>query len=377
MKIIKSFDKEMKRVNLDCRIKALQGLMNHYGVDISFYMSMILAKSVTFHYGKIDFDGFPASDVPFAFGSRAHVEEKFFESLGIEHKVESIDDSDASWEQMKRLIDNETPLLVKLDGNFVNRLSSDHKPDEQGIKLGYLSTMLLVGYLENDKKYVALTEFVENERIVPFELEKFQKARNSVCLPYLPKFICMYLDKEIDSKKLSEEVMKKTLESLKTATQIMLDPTSVKDYLVDDIIEEGFAYKNIQNGIPAMKQMHQDLKNVLAIYESFNEKILILIAQLLRSNLSLGGSSSFRLEFGEALKELGVKLNKDEFGAIGDEFITHSQIWKKFVFNLRDMARSTNPKECLQNAVEIFDTVINNEEQLFIKLSNFLIALKL
>ena len=77
------------------------------------------------------------------------------------------------------------------------------------------------------------------------------------------------------------------------------------------------------------------------------------------------------------LKEIGEKMNEDEFDAIGDEFINHSKIWKKFVFGLRDMARATNPKHSLQDAIEIFGAVIENEEALFNRLANFLESIKL
>lgn len=378
MKVIKSFDRKIERKNFDCRIKALQGLLRHYDIESSLYMTMVLSESISFRYSTVDFEGFPVSHVPFAFATRSDVEKKIFDSLGLLYVMEEIDDSPSGWEKMKSLIDKETPILVKIDGNFVNRLSSSQKPNEQGMKVGHLSTLLLVGYSEEDKKYVALTEFLENDRIIPFALDRVQKARKSICFPYSPNFICLYLKEPPNSKKINNLMTEKGILSLKKISRSMIDPTSIKDDFVDDIAEEGFTCTNIRNGIPAMKALCRDLQELLVFYDHCGEnadKILILLAQLLRSNLSLGGPSAFRFEFGECLKEMGKNLNKGELSIIGGEFTHLSFAWKKFIFQLRETAKKAHPREYLQKAIEIFTQIIENEEVLFSKLSNLLVKM--
>jgi hypothetical protein len=327
-------------------------------------MAMIMCESITFKYGRVKSSELPFDDIPFAFATDDSIEKSFFNTLNIKYRTEQIDDSRSGWVCMKQFIDNNIPLLIKIDGNYINRVFKSAEFTEPKIKIRHISTLLLVGYDENNgKESVILTDNFSNGKYVPLDLNIFQKCRNTECLPYSPEYRCMYLPHDNGIRDISEYTLDKGLKTgLKNIAQKMISGSGK-----ENLIREGFEYRNLISGIPAMKAMHNDLKAILNLRGNHNVscKPLVLLAQFLRSNLSLGSHSAFREEFGKCLDECSNRFKMDGFKKAGVCFTELSVLWKKFIVELRKTAITSDIKDSFKRAVDYFNEIINNEEEAF------------
>lgn len=352
-KIINTYKNFEKREILDCRIKTFKEMLRHYDFNINSYKTMILCENFTIKYGYLNFKKIGIENLPYALASEDKIEEKIFNTLGVKYKKERIDDSKKSFLKFKNLIDNDTPIMFKMDARFFSA-SSTTAPREIKINIHYLSVLLLVGYDEQNKKvFILLSNTDDETQPKKISLKNFGIFRGTSCLPFSPDFECLYLDKSTKIKINKEELKIKLIKSLFNISQKMLRGK------LDSLILKDFEYKDFKVGINALEAMSKDIQYVAKKCKNGNDqeiKYAKLVIIFLRNNLIFGSYSAFREEFSKCLDDCYKTFKDANFKKISDEFLKISKHWKK-IFLYMGKIINAEQKNIYYKILEISDTL--------------------
>ncbi len=361
MKLIETYHRVEKREIVDCRIKSLKEWIRHYGINLSSFEILLLCRAITFHYDTIKIPDIFNFELPYATVSHNKVEETFFNSLEIDFEKKIIQGNEEGWELIKNLINNNIPVLFKIDSRFLKE--SQNKVIHEQINLYYVSTLLLVGYsyLENEA-YIILTNNDYIETYNKISIDDFQKYRKTVCRPFSPEEICYYRKEGSIIQLDQNTIFLKTMEGLK---EIVRDMAADNKLYSMDL--GGFEGKGITKGIFAMKKLREELEMQ---YQNNSQKsknsILKLISIFLRNNLMFGSYSAFRFEFSQCLSYISKKYNLNYLDKKAKAFEEISFEWKKMFIEL---SKITHEKEDIElhyiSLINIFDGIIKRESEQF------------
>lgn len=372
MKLISKYETIQPREVLDCRIKTMKELVRNYKINLTSYDVMIISRSYAFHYDRVKIPRIDGITAFYPTVSNSDIDCTFLDNLYIPYKIEKIDCSEESWLHMKRLIDNDTPIAFKIDSRFLNETSAKADVNRK-INLYYLSTLLLVGYSEEEKKvYVVLTNTNEKEHVTEMSVEDFQKYRGSVCMPFSPEYSCLYIDDTMDLPKIDYHILKKNMiQGIMEITEHMLSQNIILNQKIGK-----FEGTESYEGISGMKNLRNDLQNMLDSYESSAGKQDSLIRFMLlfvRNNMMFGSYTGFRLEFGKCLKFCEKEYGVEGLNEIGNRFIKLSSFWKRLFVELSSAAHCREDiKEKLKQVISILDKIIYEEEPQYINMLKLL-----
>jgi len=181
--IIKDF---VHRIGYHCESSSMRDLFEYYGFPMSEPMAFGL--DATMGFGFFDTTGqtsfMPESDIPFFLGGKQGTIEPnslACRLLGITLRKQSFSNADKGWEESKEMIDQDIPLILRVDIAYMPYEGFDEEMEEAHFG-GH--AVVLGGYdEEKGVAYIGDTEF-EGFQEVPIEILK--KARSST---YGPKFM--------------------------------------------------------------------------------------------------------------------------------------------------------------------------------------------
>lgn len=358
MRIINGFENIPKREILDCRVKSLLELSRYHGLKMDSFDVMLLSRSLTFNYGHITINDSLFNDIPYATASYHNLEEVFFETLGLTYEEKKFDDTEEGMNSIKELLDSDTPMITKLDCRFLNRGGT--LPVKGKINIHYLSSMLVIGYDEQDI-YAVLTNSDEITEYQKFSIAEFQKFRNTQCIPYSPNGTCYYLKKVIDVDKINDSMNRLVLDGLKKLTERMLtsECENWKPF-------ENSKCDDLSTGIKAMKMLKRDLRSFLSSLIFHKKKQYIKLSLLfLRNNLMFGSYSAFRKEFSQGLIRLGSKVENQKISSIGEEMEKVSEQWIEFLTYLSKAGRSKHILQFTFLSYLTWCKIIRKEERVY------------
>lgn len=370
MRLIDTYKHIEKREILDCRIKSIKELIRHYGLNLNSYEVLLLCEAYTFNYNTIKIPGVLLEALPYATASHNNLETTFFQKLNINYHKEKIDGSNQGWERIKGMIDQETPILFKIDSRFL-RGTEDAAPKQMKLNLYYLSTLLLVGYdEEKGLAFIVLTNDDEKEDANEITIEQFQKYRCSICAPFSPEGLCFYLKSGNGIGEIDDDHIKKAiLSSIKKTADTMLNEGDVYDVEIGSFIGS-----EVRKGISGMRNLKEDMQMMLDHCKNNNNaKIIQLMMAFLRNNLIFGSYSAFREEFGQCLKNCAKKYDIYDLFDIGNGFEKIAYDWKTLFTILSRIAHNKGDlAEQIQMGINIWDTIIQSEHEQFEKVRNSL-----
>ncbi|MFX0031302.1 MAG: BtrH N-terminal domain-containing protein [Candidatus Hermodarchaeota archaeon] len=174
------------RIGHHCESSSMRDLFEYYGFAMS--EPMVFGLDATMGFGFFDTTGqtsfMPESDIPFFLGGKQGTIEPnslACRLLGITLRKQSFTNADKAWEESKRMLDQDIPLLLRVDIAYMPYEEFDKETDEAHFG-GHAVT--LGGYdEEKGVVYIGDTEF-EGFQEVPIDVLKI--ARSST---YGPKFM--------------------------------------------------------------------------------------------------------------------------------------------------------------------------------------------
>ncbi len=181
--IVKNF---IHRIGYHCESSSLRDLFEYYGFPMSEAMAFGLDGTMGFGFfdttGQISF--IPDSNIPFFLGGKQGIIEPnslACRLLGIILRKQSFTNMDKAWEESKKILDQDIPLILRVDIAYMPYESFDEEFDQAHFG-GHAVTL---GGYEEEKgvAYIGDTEF-EGFQEVPISILK--TARNST---YGPKFM--------------------------------------------------------------------------------------------------------------------------------------------------------------------------------------------
>ncbi|NLL70623.1 MAG: BtrH N-terminal domain-containing protein [Epulopiscium sp.] len=372
MKLISTYQHIDKREILDCRVKSIKELIRHYNVHLNSYEILLISKAITFNYDRICIPGVINHPIPYGTVSHNTIEKTFFDSLCISYKEEKIESTEEGWKKIKSMIDRDIPVMFRMDSRFLMPGANGAERDKK-INLHYLSTLLLVGYDEEENKaFIVLTNTDEKEEVSVISIDAFQKYRSTTCFPFAPDSLCYYVTKEDRKMNLDETlIQRKVLQGLKETIYTMLneDSTSMISY-------DGFVGTGMIKGIKGMEKLKDDLKQIVECYDA-QDRMSCQYTQFsmafLRNNMMFGSYSGFRYELSQCLQYCAEHFQIGELNRISNEFKSISNEWKKLFMVLSSIAHNKgNRKEQLNNVIKILERIIKKEEQQYMKINQCL-----
>ena len=171
------------RVGVHCESSAMRDLFEFYGFNMS--EAMVFGLDATLGFGFFDttesVSFIPESNIPFFLGGKQGTIDPnslACRILGIILRKQSFTSADKAWEESKKLIDQDTPLILKVDLGYL-----PYFEEEGDIHFGGHS-ITLSGY-DEEKGIV----FVGDTDLINFQevsIEKLKEARSS---EYGPSFM--------------------------------------------------------------------------------------------------------------------------------------------------------------------------------------------
>lgn len=339
--------------------------MKHYGVILNAYEVMLIARSVTFQYDVITIPDIYNGEIPFASVSTHAIEEIFFHSLGISYVKERIGSSEDEWEYMKGLIDQDRPVLFRIDSRF---LQGQHESFGK-LNLYYVSTLLLVGYDDvNENVLVVLTNTDEKQTVTELSYTEFQKYRYTNCIPYNPDYVCYYLADDSGISRLTDE---KIREAVMNGLKDIVDTMFYKGSL-NNTSYGAFSGSLQFRGLNGMHELVNDLRQLKSDYKDggdITRKIIKFNMVFLRNNLLFGSHTAFRHEFAGCLHMCKEKYGFLSFSQYAEEMERTGENWMRFFNILSGAAHSNDDITCkLEEAIVLFDSIALEEEKIFTRI---------
>ena len=171
------------RIGYHCESSSMRDLFEFYGIPMSEAMAFGLDATMGFGFfdttGNVSF--IPESDVPFFLGGKQGTIEPnslACRLLGITLRKQSFTSADKAWEESKRFIDQDTPLILRIDISYLPFYEFDDEVHFGG------HAITLAGY--DEEKGVAYIGDTEYEGFQEVSIDRLKQGRSST---YGPKFM--------------------------------------------------------------------------------------------------------------------------------------------------------------------------------------------
>lgn len=331
MNIIPGFERIKKREILDCRIKALQEIIQFTGCNMNSFELLIICEAITFRYGYINYKEHNLYDVPYVTSTNMDIHEYLFKRLGISYVCEKISSDDVGWEKLKVLLDAQIPVLVEIDGSIFIKERKVHFTD-----LHYISYILLIGYNEETREVAfVLHQSSKSDTYITLKYEDFQAARIKKSFPYEVTGKCYYLSESINIENIDIQNILKS--SIKNIASKMLEGG-----VESDICSETTDITDVYIGLPGIKKIISDYR-LKSLRLLINKKIISryqLEFLILRNNIQYGTITCYREEFSKALYLIADKYNMPEYKKVAALYEKSIIYWKRLIWQIGILAKN-------------------------------------
>lgn len=323
--LISGFEKIDKREILDCRIKALRELLRYWGYNISSYELLILCEAITFRYAYINYKSQGIENVPYIVSTNMDIHKCLFEKFNIPYTLETVDNTEAGLDRIKKLIDQGIPVLAELDGSIFMKGRKSNELD-----MHYISYILVVGYDDSSEEFsIVLASSAEAEKCLTIKYDDFQNSRVKRCFPYSSTGRCFYITEPIH---ISEEDTKKAIyDSLRNIAATMIFSTKKEGIYSEDKEIPCFMF-----GLGGINKFVSDCfsKSFNLIFSRKARMLYQLEFLLLRNNMQYGTLTCYREEFKKGLEIISEKYNDANCKKATYIINDSNKQWKKLVWNI-------------------------------------------
>lgn len=287
---------EQHGIGANCGTNATRVALRYLGYDFTEEMVFGLGSGLGFIYQY-----FTEEDSYFVSGKNESLENNVCSLLGGQCISGFWDDNNVAWDNLKKFIDNDIPVIVDTS---IKELPYFKEYMESLFNIGFgLHNVLVAGYDEKEKTVLLLDHRWTKPQVV--SMKDFEKARSTknttieprngykVLLPAQPGW--SRLDKDIE-----------------TAIQLNINR-----------IRYPYAFKM---GLKGMKMFQKDVIKFYSNIEE-NRKHIVVFGSLLEK-LGTGGGN-YRRMYGNFLKEAGKEMRNEKLIKIGTEYMRVANVWKK------------------------------------------------
>ncbi|WP_155267204.1 BtrH N-terminal domain-containing protein [Ruminococcus flavefaciens] len=350
--------KDCKSVLVDCRYNSMKALLDYYKYDLNVFEIFLLGRAFTFKYAKINLKNEGIYGLPLVTVSDDDIEYSIFDSLKIPYHTDKMDESPESWRRIKEIIDDDRPIIFKLDERI---LRNNEAALNEHIKIRFLSIPVMYGY-DEDNVHLFWSWATNSENLlIDFPLDRFNKYRNTICLPNSPEYRCCYVDEGFDGA-CDENTDDIINESIKKIVTNMLSG-ECKSSVIGTMDSS-----EVMSGIRAMKCFADDLKVYYEKLKNNEEyrKFLVLSVLLLRNTLLNGSKTAYRIEFANALNSFGRKTDNEALLSAGNEMAASAKRWQEMLAFMGKLARNkTDFENGFASLIEIYQDIYIKEKEIY------------
>jgi hypothetical protein len=325
-----------------CISNAIKQIFRFYGYSLSEEMIFGLASGLNFFY-------FEFKNIPYPLiGGRTKIgdfEENLACNLGISINIHTTSSTIKAYDEMKRLIEKNIPIIIYVDMNALSYLGMPQDvhfgghtvvvfgiDEEEGI--AYVSDR------DSEKKSITLNPKEKPSDYHKVALNDLSRARGSTYKPYPPKNKWLTFDLSgmwgIDQNVIFEAIRE-------TCTVMRCPPI-----------------KNLGlNGIRHFAQKVKEWEN----YSEENFKRAAFNAFIMIDEKGGTGGGAFRRMYGNYLRECVALTGLEELDSIGKEYITLSEWWDDVADKLLKMSTSGNVNK-LDDIADLLTLIHHKEENL-------------
>lgn len=333
-KLVEGF---VHKPGVHCESSAIRDVLAYFGLPLTEEMVFGLDCTFGFVY-QTKFSEFP----PFHIGGKITTFPNTLPRfLNIEVEKKTTLDRHKAWLEVKKLIDENVPVLLFVDIYFIDYLKVPKEPwNHFGAHM-----VVLAGYDEEEKvAYLADTSF---EGLQKVSLQSLEKARASEYESFPPENA--WFELKIKGKpKLSDETIRR---AIKTTAKEMIYP---KD-------------KNF--GVRGMEKLLEDMLEWPKVLPQQDFRKALLLAYVDLEEAGTGGGN-FRKLYSRFLKEAGEKLQDEDLEEASKGISFSANLWtdtancflkasrSKEFESFLDQARD-NIARCLEIEREVFSSFVS------------------
>lgn len=306
---------------LHCGSTSTSNILNYYGITLCEDMCFGLGSGIGFEYHPI-----PGFNPPLYVGGRtSDLEVNLLGNLQIDIKLNSGNDYENIFENIKKIIDDNKPVIVWVDTFYLPYFKTQyHFPMHRVVVIGY-----------DDEKQIVYISDNERDDIQKVNYENFKKARISTSLP-IPTENKWY---EIEIKKDIKPLNVAIKDALKLTYKIMLET------------------KSENSGIKGMKKFAEELSIWDKIFGN-NWVEAAKFTYLMFEKFGTGGGN-FRFIYSRFLEK--IKLN-----SIASEYKEIAQRWQNVSNLIKDAGKENNFEKMIIASDEM-KKIVESEENIYSK----------
>jgi hypothetical protein len=370
-KIIPGFDKATNREVRDCRISCYKDVLAYYGIPLSAHVISLLAGGIGFQFGRFVFEDLPEMDLWLAGGLVVSLEDELTNNLHLRIEKHIICGKQGGFDELKKYIDLNIPLLVEYDHRYIS--GEQKRPSPLSVlNIHYSSYTILIGY-DTGKNIVYLVQNNDNKNeISSVNLDIFTQARNQKLFPISQNNICYCLN--IDKSYvewLNINMPNLLLRSLLSTANRMLGDGSFSDDRIDaTVLESAQSIAGMRQFCGAIRIYQRELSDQEKIYniDTIN-KLFVVKFLVLRSFFVQNSNTCNREEFGKGLVMVSEQMDLPFLSQIGEGFIRVAVDWRnlmRMIFHVKDMCHKK--REFIEEVAGKMSYIAETEEQLFMRL---------
>lgn len=355
-KIISAFHAMPPREVIDCRITGLRDVLRYHGVVMDSFTMFVLGQGIDFSFQQFKYKADNHMLLWWVEGASISWEEQLLANIAVPQRNYQFGNDQEGWSQLSGLIDQDIPVMVLLDSNYVHADRVARQSDR--FYVGSVSVGPLVGYdMEGQLVYMDLKDDVSTA-LFSMAISDFMTARCSKCFPYSPDNQCYIIEVDSDCQNRLNAHMPELLKDalLKTC-----------DYMLN--------YKGTENdakGIYGMRLLAgaiEDFGGTLAqldMDEGIINRLFVIKLKYMRQGMLPGSNTFYRDEFGKGIRRAADALKTQRLYKIGDGFVEMGKRWRDMIrllavaeYNIKDKHRY------LRKLSQSLKAMADREEALF------------
>ena len=321
--IILSFENWSSRKMKDCRIRSCRNMLWNNKIHLSSGILLILGRGVGIEFMPFKLKEDSNLILWSLIGSNVDMQKEIFESLHIRQEEIEVTNDEGGVERIIRCVNRNIPVVISFNASYLASFDEQKKH-----MITAYSVAPLVGY--NMEKRLFYLDFYreligESAGLYAVPMDKLLMAIEAHCVPYSTSKMCftLQMDDGIETW-ISAHIKELVIDGLQDICKKMLYPCNPE-----------------MNGISGLQCFVQTLEIFLGEIERSNmssekiNRILNLKIKYLHSSLTAGSVSFYRIEFGQALKEVSEWFSWSELESLGEDFLRHGKQWEKFCIDIK------------------------------------------
>jgi len=368
-KIIDGFSCMPKRDLIDCRITSLRDVLNYYGIEADSFSLCLLTGILDFSFGQVYLNESRKLTAWVAGAAAIKLEDIAYDNMKIDYQQHDFSNELKAFQEIKRFVDNGTPLFFSMDSSYILQKIENEKVSEKTLKISNITLAALVGYDEDKNTVLLDLKDSETTELLEVDFQLFQTSRNSRCFPLSPENACYSFIIDGDYiNRFNKEKKDWISSSIKKTCDIMLTGRHITDLKNENLVEFSSGINGMRRIISVLEEFNKNLSEASVETEILN-KIFMFKFNTIREALLPGSDTCYREEFGKGIKTFSKEFSIKKIDKIGDQFISIGKEWRGLIRHFYCAQYNLNKKsEFINDTIKKIDKICCLEQDLFQKL---------